>query len=844
MAEPNDMPNATEETAETRLTAEYNETHLQALKGIEGIRHRPAMYIGDTGTNGLHHLVFELVDNCIDECSAGRASTINVAIHADGSVSVSDDGRGIPVGRMPEEENKSALEVVFTNIHAGGKFNREGGYKVGTGGLHGVGIKAVNALAEWLEAEVRREGHVWTMDFARGKPTTDLKKLGKSDTTGTKVTFKPDSDIFADTKYNYETLVKRCRDLAFLNAGTRIRIQDERSNESEEFCYPEGIVEFVRWLNRTETPLYEPIIRINGTQDGVDVAVTIQHNDGFNENVRTFGNCVNNFMGGTHLSGFRSAVTRAINNYGKREKLFEEIVPSGDDFREGLVAIVTVRVPDPQFQGQTKERLVNAEVEGIVNSIVYEQLTKFMEENPNIAKRISQKGLMAAEAREAARKSREMVRRKGALTSGGLPEKLRDCRSRELDITELYLVEGDSAGGSADTGRDSNIQAILPLRGKILNVEKAQLVKILDNAEIANLFKGIGIPPMAETEDISKRRYGKIILMTDADIDGSHIRTLLLTFIFRHMKGLVEHGCIYIAQPPLYKVVQRNKTRYVQTHDRMVTELIELGLNGSKVVFPNGDELEGDHLRRVVKLMERVGEPIELLERRGVTLKFLHKQAGDSDSSEKPLPQYRVFLGKTEQWFHNKEEVEHFVQAEEQKRGRELDVANEQAASPVATTPQTNGQPAAAVAKEELLQVVDLYELRTINDVLHELKGYGVRLPDLYPPGAKDGETFFPFKIVQDDHSVRMTSLRELLPQLRDLGERGMKVTRFKGLGEMDAEELWDTTMDPAVRTLLKVTMEDAAAADEMFRVLMGDAVEPRREFIEKHALDVKDLDV
>ena len=807
------------------------------------------MYIGDTGTNGLHHLVFELVDNCIDECSAGRASTINVAIHADGSVSVSDDGRGIPVGRMAEEENKSALEVVFTNIHAGGKFNREGGYKVGTGGLHGVGIKAVNALAEWLEAEVRREGHVWTMDFARGKPTTDLKKLGKSDTTGTKVTFKPDSDIFADTKYNYETLVKRCRDLAFLNAGTRIRIKDERTNESEEFCYPEGIVEFVRWLNRTETPLYEPIIRINGTQDGVDVAVTIQHNDGFNENVRTFGNCVNNFMGGTHLSGFRSAVTRAINNYGKREKLFEEIVPSGDDFREGLVAIVTVRVPDPQFQGQTKERLVNAEVEGIVNSIVYEQLTKFMEENPNIAKRISQKGLMAAEAREAARKSREMVRRKGALTSGGLPEKLRDCRSRELDITELYLVEGDSAGGSADTGRDSNIQAILPLRGKILNVEKAQLVKILDNAEIANLFKGIGIPPMAETEDISKRRYGKIILMTDADIDGSHIRTLLLTFIFRHMKGLVEHGCIYIAQPPLYKVVQRNKTRYVQTHDRMVTELIELGLNGSKVVFPNGDELDGDHLRRVVKLMERVGEPIELLERRGVTLKFLHKQAGDSDSSEKPLPQYRVFLGKTEQWFHNKEEVEHFVQAEEQKRGRELDVANEQAAAPTmasaaATTPTPNGQPAAAVAKEELLQVVDLYELRTINDVLHELKGFGVRLPDLYPPGAKDGETFFPFKIVQDDHSVRMTSLRELLPQLRDLGERGMKVTRFKGLGEMDAEELWDTTMDPAVRTLLKVTMQDAAAADEMFRVLMGDAVEPRREFIEKHALDVKDLDV
>ncbi len=829
MAEPSDLPNPTD------TSAEYNETHLKALKGIEGIRHRPSMYIGDTGSNGLHHLVFELVDNCIDECSAGRASTINVVIHADGSVSVSDDGRGIPVGRMEDEGGKSALEVVFTNIHAGGKFNREGGYKVGTGGLHGVGIKAVNALSEWLEAEVRREGHVWTMDFARGVPTTDLKKLGKSETTGTKVTFKPDADIFADTKYNYEILLKRCRDLAFLNAGIRIRLSDDRTSQTEEFCYPDGLVEFVRYLNRTETPLYEPIIKIVGVQEGTEVAVTLQHNDGFNENVRCYANCIHNAEGGTHLSGFRSALTRAINNYGKREKLFEEVVPTGDDFREGLVSIVTVRVPDPKFEAQTKIKLVNTEVEGAVNSIVFEQLTKFMEENPAIAKRIAQKGLMAAEAREAARKSREMVRRKGALTSGGLPEKLRDCRSRELDITELYLVEGDSAGGSADTGRDSNVQAILPLRGKILNVEKAQLIKILDNAEIANLFKGIGIPPMAETEDISKRRYGKIILMTDADIDGSHIRTLLLTFIFRHMRGLVEHGCIYIAQPPLYKVTQRNKTRYVQTHERMVAELIELGLNGSRIVFANGDELDGDHLRRVVKLMERIEEPIELLERRGVTLKFLHRQAHDSD---KPLPQYRVFLGKTEQWFHNKEEVEQFVQAEELKRGQELNVASEEA-SAAKSAPPSNG-----AVKEELLQVVDLYEIRTINDVLHELKGYGIRLPDLYPPGAKDGETFYPFKIVQEEHTVRLTSMRELLPQLRDLGERGMKVTRFKGLGEMDAEELWDTTMNPKDRTLLKVTMEDAGAADEMFRVLMGDAVEPRREFIEKHALDVKDLDV
>ena len=831
--------------------SDYGPEHLQALKGLEGIRHRPAMYIGDTTTLGLHHLVYELVDNCIDECANGFASHLSVVIHSDGSVSVSDDGRGIPVGPMPEEDNKSALEVVLTNIHAGGKFNRDGGYKVGTGGLHGVGIKAVNALAEWLEAEIRREGHVWTMDFARGKPTTELKKLGKSDTTGTKITFKADPDIFPDTRYNFEPLAKRLQELAFLNAGVRIRVLDERSSQQEEFSYPEGIVEFVRWLNRTETPLYEPIIRINGLQDGVEVAVTIQHNDGFNENVRTFGNCVNNFLGGTHLSGFRSAVTRAVNNYGKREKLFEEIAPGGDDFREGLVAVVAVRVPDPQFQGQTKEKLVNAAVEGIVNSVVFEQLTKFMEENPNIAKRIAQKGLMAAEAREAARKSREMVRRKGALTSGGLPEKLRDCRSRELDITELFLVEGDSAGGSADTGRDSNIQAILPLRGKILNVEKAQLIKILDNNEISNLFKAIGIPPMAEFEDVTKRRYGKIILMTDADIDGSHIRTLLLTFMFRHMKPLVENGCIYIAQPPLYKVTQRNKSRYVQTHERMVTELMELGLNGTRVIFSNGDVIEGDHLKRIVVLLGRIAEPIELLERRGITLKFLHRQSPDP---EKPLPQYRVFLGKQEQWFHNRDEVEQFLLAEQQKRGHELDIATETngLANPVKEAPSTvvasSATPSTAApvipVKESVVQIIDLHELRTINDALRELKGYGIRLPDLYPAGSKDGETYYPFRIQQEDHTVRMISLRELLPQLRDLGERGMKVTRVKGLGEMDAEELWETTMDPAQRTLLKVTMIDAASADEMFRVLMGDAVEPRREFIEKHSQDVKDLDV
>jgi DNA gyrase subunit B len=752
----------------------------------------------------------------------------------------------------------SALEVVFTNIHAGGKFDREGGYKLGTGGLHGVGIKAVNALADWLEVEVRREGHVWTMDFARGVPQSDLTKLGKADTTGTKITFKPDPTIFPDTKFVYDTLVKRIQEIAFLNAGVKIRFEDERSGQVDDFCYPDGLLDFVKYMNRTETPLYDQIIRVVGEQDGVQVDIALQHNDGFSENVRPFANNVSNPGGGTHLAGFRSALTRAINNYGKQAKLFEEIAPTGDDFKEGLVAVITVRVPDPQFEGQTKFKLGNGEVEGIVSSVTYESLTKFFEETPAIAKKIAQKGAMAAEAREAARKSREMVRRKGALTSGGLPEKLRDCRSRELDITELYLVEGDSAGGSADTGRDSNIQAILPLRGKILNVEKAQLVKILDNAEIANIFKAIGIPPMAEFEDVTKRRYGKIIVMTDADIDGSHIRTLLLTFIFRHMRALVEHGCVYIAQPPLYKVTQRNQVRYVQTHETMMSELIELGMHGSKVVaVEDGTEFAGDNLRKIVGMMRRLEEPLDLLERRGLTLKHLAEKAVDG-----VLPPYRVFLGRQEHWFHKKEDRDAFVAAQEEKFGHELNVAAEHdrvAGSESATTQGLHGVGSApslrpshpadkngkgAAPHDETLHVVDLHEIRTVNQVLSDLKGYGIKLTDLYPPGAKEGETFYPFKIVQDDHAVKLTSLRELLAQLRVLGEKGRKVTRFKGLGEMDAEELWETSMRPDQRTLLKVTMEDAAAADEMFRVLMGDQVEPRREFIEKHALDVKDLDV
>ncbi|WP_237226914.1 DNA gyrase subunit B [Rubinisphaera sp. JC750] len=824
---------------ENKPQGSYDHTKIRALEGIEGIRLRPAMYIGGTDSVGLHHLVFELTDNVLDEYVNNNAAMMTVKINADGSVSVTDDGRGIPVGEMEGQENKSALEVVFTKIHAGGKFDREGGYATGTGGLHGVGITAVNACSEWLEAEVRREGHVWTMEFSKGAVTSGLTKLGTTEQTGTKVTFMPDPTIFPDTTFSYEVLRKRLQDAAFLNAGIRIRLADERSGQTDDFFYEDGLVEFVKHLNRTETALHPEVIRINGQSDDTVVEIAMQYNDGYSENIRCYANGIYNPEGGSHLSGFRGALTRTLNNYGKKENLFKDVQLSGEDFREGLAAVITVRIPNPQFESQTKIKLTNAEVDGAVASIVSEQLNKYMEENPQLAKKILQKGILAAEAREAARKQREMVRRKGALTTGGLPEKLRDCRSRELDITEIYFVEGDSAGGSADTGRDSNTQAILPLRGKILNVEKAQLVKVLDNAEISAMFKAIGIPPGAELEDIRKRRYGKIILMTDADVDGSHIRTLLLTFLFRHMRPLVQAGCVYVAQPPLYRVTQRNKkSRYVQTHEKMMSELIDLALAAASLhCKADGAVFEGDNFGRLVDLLHELSEPLETLERRGVTLRYLQQNDLLQDGN---LPRYQVFIGKEPHWFFDKKDMEQFLSEETERRGTEFEVAHEQQMEK-----NGNGEESDQ-ASRPTLYMIDMHEVRKINDILKRLKDYGISMGDLVPAGLKDGEAVFPFVVQTDKKEIPLSSLRNLLQILRKVGEDSIQgtITRFKGLGEMDAEELWLTTMDPEARSLLQVTMEDAAAADEIFRILMGDHVEPRREFIEKHALDVKELDV
>lgn len=824
----------------------YDGSNITHLQGVEGIRKRPAMYIGGTDSAGLHHLVYEVVDNSIDEAVNGHASEVKVLINVDESISISDDGRGIPVDKTAD--GRPGVEVVLTEIHAGGKFDRDSGYKTGTGGLHGVGITAVNAVSLWLTAEISRGGQVWAMDFEKGHRSSELRQLGRTDKTGTKLTFQADPGIFPDTKFSFDTLTRRLQELAFLTPGIKITLQDDRVNRTEMFHYEEGLVEFVRHLNRTQTPIVSDVIRITGESENVQVEVALQHNDGYTENVRAFANNIFNVDGGTHLSGFRAALTRSLNSYAKKNNMFKDVSPSGEDFREGLTAVISVRVPEPQFEAQTKVKLVNAEVEGIVQSVMGEGLLKYLEENPSNSKKLIAKAINAAEAREAAKKSREMVRRKGAITTGGLPEKLRDCRSRELDKTEVYLVEGDSAGGSADTGRDSNIQAILPLRGKILNVEKAQLVKVLDNNEISNLFRAIGVSPGAGPEgmDISKRRYGKIIVMTDADVDGSHIRTLLLTFIFRHMRPLVEGGFVYIAQPPLYRVTQkgRKKPRYVQTHETMMEELTELGMdNASLIAKADNTAFAGVNFTRVVDVMKEMEHPLELLERRGIDIKYLLNKGG---AEETRLPRFRALWADSERWFFERDEADAFVQQLED----EHEAANPRPEPTESAEEDATADGATTTAKEELIEVepvcqlVDLHEIKTLNDQLAKLKDFGFTYSDFVPAGVQNAEQVYPFHIERDDSTVPLTSLRSVLPELRKLGEKGLTLTRFKGLGEMNSEELWDTSMDPEKRVLLKIGMKDAAAADEIFRVLMGDQVEPRREFIEKHALDVKELDI
>jgi len=819
---------------------DYTAKDLEHLSDQEHVRKRPAMYIGDTTSRGLHHLVSEVVDNSIDEAMAGFASTIVMQINNDGSVTVEDDGRGIPVEEHPELK-KSTLEGVMTVLKFGGKFSK-GAYQT-SGGLHGVGVTVVNFLSEWCEVDVSRDGFIYHQEYERGIPCGPVEKVGKSDGNtrgrGTKTTFLPDSEIFSDRKFDHNILFRRLQDLAFLNSGVKIVFRDVQTGAEDTFEYKDGLIDFVKNMNRSTDPAHNEVIRMTGHAEGVAVDVALQYTVEYTENLRSYVNNIYTIEGGTHLSGFRTALTRTLNNYGKNQNMFKEKapVPTGEDFREGLTAVISIRVPNPRFEGQTKTKLGNSEVEGIVNSLVGEQLAKFLEENPKTAQIIVKKGIIAAEARESARKARALVReRKGALSYGGLPGKLRDCTSKEVDKCELYLVEGDSAGGSAEGGRIREYQAILPLRGKILNVYKATDAKVFANTEVLAMIAALGCGIGADI-DLAKRRYGKVVIMTDADVDGSHIRTLLLTFFYRQMYELVKAGHVFIACPPLYRIRQKGKAdRYISTDEEMHRILLDLGLQNA--VFDPGDgrTFEGEAMEKLCKTLAGLDESILALERRGIGLRE-HAQRQDKETAR--LPVYHVFYDKQEEWFTDREKLKAFQEKIEQESGKEIALAD----SPETKTGMERSAMTESTAESPRLHIIELHEVRTLNRHLLELREQGFEIDALIPQ-ERTGTDMSRYYLRRGDDAKGIEDLRELLTAVRSGGQRGMQVTRFKGLGEMNAEELRDTTLNMENRTLIQVTMEDAASADDLFRVLMGDKVEPRREFIEKHALEVKNLDV
>ena len=721
----------------------------------------------------------------------------------------------------------------MTVLKFGGKF-KKGAYQA-SGGLHGVGVTVVNFLSEWCEVEVRRQGHVYQQEYERGVPTGEVRRIGKTDRRGTKTTFKPDPQIFPITTFQYNILQKRLQELAFLNKGVKINFKDDRANKSESYHYERGILEFVEYLNRATEAAHPEIIDITGELEGVSWEIAMQYSTEYTENVHSYVNNICTTEGGTHVSGFRAALTRTINNYGKKENLYKDLVPSGDDCREGLTAVISLRVPEPQFEGQTKTKLGNSEIEGLINSAVGDYLSKYFEENPKTAKLVVQKGLVAAEARESARKARQLVReRKGALSGGGLPGKLRDCTSKDVDKCELYLVEGNSAGGSAEGGRIREYQAILPLRGKIINAFKAREDKVLANEEVRSMIAAIGIGIGEETE-LGKRRYGKIVIMTDADVDGSHIRTLLLTFFYRQMYDLVKGGHVYAAQPPLFRVRHKKDVYYVQTEEEMKAQLLDAGLKDAAFEPGDGRVIEGKEMERLSRTLAALEEPLLALERRGISLRA---HALRQDPVTGRLPIYHVFLGREEHWFTTREKLDEFLAAQEQETGEELSLTDD----------LSEGGGAEAAEAEELkkksrLHIVELHEVRSVNSQLAELRAMGFEIIALLPQ-ERTGIEEPRYILRRGETTSGLDDLRELLPAIRAAGEKGLQVTRFKGLGEMNAEELRQTTLDPANRTLVKITMDDAGAADDLFRILMGDKVEPRREFIESHALEVTNLDV
>jgi len=826
---PSEDPEADSEAEPAQANSDYTGDDLEGKSHLEHVRLRPAMYIGDTFERGLHHLVYEVVDNSIDEAMAGFATFVSVKVNKDGSVTVEDDGRGIPVeihrdlsDKDPDGREISTLEGVMTQLMFGGKF-KQGAY-VTSGGLHGVGVTVVNFLSQWCEVEVCRDGYVHQQEYERGVPQGPVQRVGTTTKRGTKTTFMPDAEIFKKTtKFGFDALYKRLQELAFLNAGITIRYRDERNEEFEEFHYDRGIVEFVEYLNRASEPLHKDVIDIEGRSGGVLYEVAIQYSTEYTENLHSYVNNIHTMDGGTHVTGLKRALTNTLSSYGKKEKLFDkDLTPTGDDFREGLTVVISIRVPTPQFEGQTKTRLANSEIDGIVSSAVNEHLQKYLEENPKNAKRIVRKGMLAAEAREAARKQKELIRkRKGALSGGGLPGKLRDCISKDVDKCELYLVEGDSAGGSAEGGRLKEYQAILPLRGKIINAYKAREDRVLANEEVQSMIHAIG-SGIGLDQDMSKRRYGKVIIMTDADVDGSHIRTLLLCFFYRQMYQLVAEGYVYVAQPPLFRVARGKKKRYyIQTEEEMRGELLDRGLEGA--AFEPGDDrtISGEDLARLCRVVATIERAIVDFERRGSNFKT-HALRMDEEGR---LPVFHVFIGHEEYWFGRRKQLDDLIQS----RGEELSV--DDAEEGADDQPESNGS-------GSKLRIMEFHEVRTINAGLKELAEFGFDVQSLIPQD-RTGQDQARYILRREDNERGIEDMRGLVAAIRAEGERGLTVTRFKGLGEMNPEELRETTLNPENRTLFKVTMADVAAADDMFRVLMGDKVEPRRKFIEQHALEV-----
>jgi DNA gyrase subunit B len=816
---------------------DYGADKIKVLEGLAAVRKRPAMYIGSTGPLGLHHLVYEVVDNSIDEALAGFCKTINVTIHIDGSVTVVDDGRGIPTDM--HESGRSAAEVVLTVLHAGGKFENAA-YKV-SGGLHGVGVSVVNALSEWLELEIWRNGHVHQQRYERGVPTGDLYITGTTEKRGTKITFRPDGQIFESVDFSFETLSQRLRELAFLNAGVTIVIEDERDDKQHEFIYEGGISEFVEFLNKNKTAINDAPIFMTGERDGTTVEIALQWNDGYIETTYAFANNINTTEGGTHLSGFRAALTRTINNYATRNNLAQKLTESisGDDVREGMTAVISVKIPQPQFEGQTKTKLGNTEVKGIVEGIVNDRLGAFLEENPAVAKRIIMKAVDAALAREAARKARDLVRRKGALDNTALPGKLADCQERDPARSELYIVEGESAGGSAKQGRDRRFQAVLPIKGKILNVEKARFDKMLSHEEIRTLIAALGCGIGEDEFDVSKLRYHRVIIMTDADVDGSHIRTLLLTFFYRQMRELVDRGHIYIAQPPLFRAKRGRQETFIKDERELEAFLIRRAAESRTVVLTTGHEISGRALEKKLEQLMVFRKLLQVVERRGPTrraiLALLEGGARDktfwADSGVvEALAQH---LSKGDMKATAVEDPEHqafAVELEDRSAGYarrhrlDLDFA-------------TAGEFRTLMAAYQ-----DIRDVLAGSVTIRTAGKAEVEEPEETRVSGEEEIAASAKPVREGDRLVE--SLDELVEFFVAAGRRGLSVNRYKGLGEMNPDTLWETTMDPEKRTLLQVRAEDHTEADLMFTTLMGDQVEPRRKFIEENALDVKNLDI